>query len=440
MPLVVFAQNQDTYIQSTLDEVDPTRGIGFTGLPQTTILGHVPLDAARDAFEEIKSPDTGLGSGSVGGGGGAAVAASGSVTQASGGGTPALPLYKRAQHSREGKTSTAEDLWQLTIDMQRLERPGMLRAATSGAAVQHKSHRHLGVSGGSVDGGGGGDGDRVSNTLAENAVRIMKRNASLAVRHGGGVMADGGENIASPTASDVAEAAELTATDRWKRLKNAVQATSSFDGDAKKSDEATPDVEEGEGGGEEDELMEVCSDGEKVESGTVSERFGTSLNAASLRKKRGKTTYKDFEDWVRFKSMSFKTYAKLVLAIMVVATGVAAILFYLVGNPPCNTQPCIVMTNRTDFQLNIEYFSRASASWWLLFLLCRQVVTMSLGRVTMNLIIDYFALRSKLCVRMFGPFVTLFIVQSKGWPFLLFMWCVYDFVLLFGNGKFAQHW
>jgi hypothetical protein len=413
-----------------LDEVDPTRGIGFTGLPQTTILGHVPLDAARDAFEEIKSPGTGLSNGPAGG-----AAASVSVAHASGGGTPSLPLYRRAQHSKENATSTAEDLWQLTMDMQKLDRPSMLRAATAGASAQHKSRRHLGAGGGD----GGGDDRGASNSLVENAVRIMKRNASLAVR---GEKADGeeGKSAASPTASEVTGAADLTAADRWKRLKNAYQATASFDGDAKKSDEATPDVEEGQGGGEDDELVEVCSDGENDEGGAESERLRSTVNAASLRKKRGKATYKDFEDWVRFKSMSFKTYAKIVLGIMVVATGVAAILFYLVGNPPCNNQRCVVTTNRTDFELTIAYFSRASASWWLLFLLCRQLVTLSLGRVTMNLIIDYFALRSKLCVRFFGPFVTLFIVQSKGWPFLLFTWCVYDFVLLFGNGRFAQHW
>jgi hypothetical protein len=36
--------------------------------------------------------------------------------------------------------------------------------------------------------------------------------------------------------------------------------------------------------------------------------------------------------------------------------------------------------------------------------------------------------------------VTLFIVQAKGWPFLLFAWGIYDFILLFGGGQFAEHW
>lgn len=56
------------------------------------------------------------------------------------------------------------------------------------------------------------------------------------------------------------------------------------------------------------------------------------------------------------------------------------------------------------------------------------------------LVIDFLCLRSRWCVRILGPFVTLFIVQSKGWPFIAFWWGVFNFIMLFGAGQFANHW
>ena len=55
------------------------------------------------------------------------------------------------------------------------------------------------------------------------------------------------------------------------------------------------------------------------------------------------------------------------------------------------------------------------------------------------MIVDYFCLRSTLSVKILGPFVTLFIAQSKGWPCVFFWWAVNDFCFLY-RGKFARHW
>jgi len=41
---------------------------------------------------------------------------------------------------------------------------------------------------------------------------------------------------------------------------------------------------------------------------------------------------------------------------------------------------------------------------------------------------------------LFGPLVTLVVLQSKGWPVTLFFWGVYDFGLLYGKYEFAKHW
>jgi len=55
------------------------------------------------------------------------------------------------------------------------------------------------------------------------------------------------------------------------------------------------------------------------------------------------------------------------------------------------------------------------------------------------MIVDYFCLRSALAVKILGPFLTLYIIQSKGWPFVLFSWGVTDFFILY-HTKFARHW
>ena len=77
----------------------------------------------------------------------------------------------------------------------------------------------------------------------------------------------------------------------------------------------------------------------------------------------------------------------------------AFILFYYVGNP------------------TFDFMDKATASWWLIFV-TRQTLTLELALITEFLIIDCFALRSRWVVKLFGPLVTLFVINSKGWPFI----------------------
>jgi hypothetical protein len=70
--------------------------------------------------------------------------------------------------------------------------------------------------------------------------------------------------------------------------------------------------------------------------------------------------------------------------------------------------------------------------------------------VTQAFIIDYLALSSRLLLNTIGPVLTLFVVQSKGWPFLTIFWAVWDLALLCtseptsrtasGYVRFAHHW
>ena len=77
--------------------------------------------------------------------------------------------------------------------------------------------------------------------------------------------------------------------------------------------------------------------------------------------------------------------------------------------------------------------------WWLLFVV-RQIITFSLSHLAQAILVEYLALRSKVSVVLLGPFVTLFLVQSKGWPMLTFLWALGDFLLLYGDWPLAAHW
>jgi hypothetical protein len=146
----------------------------------------------------------------------------------------------------------------------------------------------------------------------------------------------------------------------------------------------------------------------------------------------------DFEDWLRYKRSYAWSYAKaLVLFIMLPATAIASILFYAAGNPPCNFETCTKADSSGKF--NNEYHL-ASASWWLLFICCRQVITFSMARGTEAFVIDFLAIRTRWAVRVLGPYITLCIVQSKGWPCTVFFWSIIDFAMLYGHNRFSNHW
>jgi hypothetical protein len=146
----------------------------------------------------------------------------------------------------------------------------------------------------------------------------------------------------------------------------------------------------------------------------------------------------DFEAWLRYKRRYAWSYAKaLVLFIMLPATAIASILFYLAGNPPCNFETCTKADASGIF--NNDYHL-ASASWWLLFICCRQVITFSMARAAEAFVIDFLAIRTRWAVRVLGPYITLCIVQSKGWPCTVFFWSIIDFAMLYGHNRFANHW
>jgi hypothetical protein len=140
----------------------------------------------------------------------------------------------------------------------------------------------------------------------------------------------------------------------------------------------------------------------------------------------------DWELWRAFfrpRKNSMWIYIKTVLFyLMLPAGGIAAILFYFCENPPTGKGK-----SETDSQ-------GASASWWLLFICVRQVITFSLALGMQGFIIDFLSLGSRLMLRVVGPVITLLVITAKGWPFIVFWWAVLDFAMLHGDGAFAKHW
>jgi hypothetical protein len=116
---------------------------------------------------------------------------------------------------------------------------------------------------------------------------------------------------------------------------------------------------------------------------------------------------------------------------MLPAGVIAAILFYLCDNPLTETGKGKSETDPQD---------GASISWWLIFMCVRQVLTFCLALGLQEFIIDFLSLGTRLMLRLAGPVITLLVVSSKGWPFVVFWWAVLDFAMLHGDGAFAKHW
>lgn len=121
------------------------------------------------------------------------------------------------------------------------------------------------------------------------------------------------------------------------------------------------------------------------------------------------------DDWDLFSEIlsprEASTYMRYVLLFLILpATGIAALLFYFFDNPHTG--------HNTDAADRMEEeHNKASISWWLIFLFVRQVITLSLALATQVVIIDFLATGSWIFLRFFGPIVTLFLAQSRGWPF-----------------------
>ena len=75
------------------------------------------------------------------------------------------------------------------------------------------------------------------------------------------------------------------------------------------------------------------------------------------------------------------------------------------------------MANGIACKFTSEDVEGPTISWWILFLGVRQIITLSLARGLHYLIMAFTA--RKQFSGGFGPLVGLFVLQAKGWPFVL---------------------
>eukprot|EP00934_Nitzschia_sp_Nitz4_P000590 Nitzschia sp. Nitz4//scaffold1_size375055//116805//120596//NITZ4_000247-RA/size375055-augustus-gene-0.711-mRNA-1//-1//CDS//3329540958//590//frame0 len=108
---------------------------------------------------------------------------------------------------------------------------------------------------------------------------------------------------------------------------------------------------------------------------------------------------------------------------------VAFFLFYILGNPP---------TGKGEDAT--EDPTATSLSWWFVFMGVRQTFTLELARLTQLVVIDFLTFRTTSFPRLIGPSLSLMVAMSKGWPFVLSSWALWDILLLFGEARFHAHW
>jgi len=291
------------------------------------------------------------------------------------------------------------------------------------------------------------NGTTSADMFATNAIALMKRNKAKK------------EEETKSAAAVAAVRETFDPASKWKKLRTAVRASNMVD--SKKTDEAVDPLENDDGDQQVDLESGVSGKGETKQNS--SDNLRRSKKKSQINEDF-KSDFQDFEEWLKFRKGNALRFVKNVLFFIIFpATGIAAILFYLADNPPCGSQEeCIAEQHPVDVKtpmpvanttdpgdsglgsignfFRVDRSNQASASFWILFIGVRQVITFSLAKMSQAVVIDFFALRTRLFVKVLGPYATLWTVQSRGWPFLLTWWVLYDFFLLFGNNKFARHW
>lgn len=144
--------------------------------------------------------------------------------------------------------------------------------------------------------------------------------------------------------------------------------------------------------------------------------------------------------------------------IIVPALAMAAFFYYKLNNPvlpilPTNTSIswCLLFLLRHYITLQVSHFrgwflSRCSKS----FFVCHYSPTHSvwfsqMAYVAQYLIVDVSAVRSLFSVKLVGPLATLYIINARGWPFIITVWGLLNFCLIHHHpdneeSLFFSHW
>ncbi|KAG7353641.1 hypothetical protein IV203_002996 [Nitzschia inconspicua] len=147
------------------------------------------------------------------------------------------------------------------------------------------------------------------------------------------------------------------------------------------------------------------------------------LKARKVLKKRQLKKIREFLNPLRMLKDLGRGIMHSTLFVSLIFFTIAWILYYYCGNPP-----------PPDFLPGT-----ARLSWWCNFA-GRQLLMFELARVWQFLFMDCFVLAFRFVPHFFGPWFTIYCIQSKGWPFVVFSWGLFDLLLLHGDNQFHQHW
>jgi len=265
--------------------------------------------------------------------------------------------------------------------------------------------------------------------------------------------------LLSPVTAESDSGSTQTAASRWKLLKHAITVS--------RMHPTSPGNGISTSGGVANNLSEVQDESKRIvdvedpsnatspsEKETKKPRSSRQLiNRSAVNKtssfKMGESNNKflaELKDFFAPRRQSIFFFLRTtVLYIILPCICIAAILFYFADNPP--TGKLDAHSNATSEggkQVNSKGESidlkTASTSWWLLFIGVRQVVTFVTAKAVELFFFDFLSVRSRFSVKILGPWGTLFILQSKGWPFQLFVWGLLNIALLSGAKPFFRHW
>lgn len=389
----------ETTVMRSIEDRDPTRD-RLDSSANSTILSQVP-DEATSAFSQDFH---------------------GSSTRSMTGPRSARTLLNLAKHRR---TETAEQkLFSLAAAIDAAHVMNQVHVETDQTEttpfVRDRTHTHEPV-----------EAAGSSDALQQNANILYQRSMPPVI------------DDSTSTSSDQ-EPSTLggnSAASRWRRLKTAVTV-----GIVPEYIQSEPNVTDTKEESGDEEIGNIG------ESSLPSEHNNDDDydNGKTKTRKRKKPTIEDikvFRDWQEFfnpRKARISFYVKIIFVYLgLPMIGIAAILFYFCTNPPTgvlanNGNPIngtLYLTDGKEFTQT----TTASASWWLLFLF-RQILVASMAKCLEFFFIDFLSIRSGHTVKLLGPWVTLFVMQSRGWPFLLFIWGLLDYALLAGSPPFFSHW
>lgn len=150
----------------------------------------------------------------------------------------------------------------------------------------------------------------------------------------------------------------------------------------------------------------------------------TAVTKSKTKNKKKNQNLRELQDFFEPKKTTIALYLRVVfLYIAAPLLGIAAIFFYLVDCPPTgrlqngghplplnnSTTSTMVLLNTNG---NVVDPDQASIAWWLVFVV-RQLVTFTLAKCSEIVFIDYLTIRSRGTMNLLGPWVTLYILQSR---------------------------